>query len=182
HVIRPVRIDNDVYRTAGLDFVLFDDPAADGGGFFPMDPPERVAADVVAEGVDLRAAADPARGVPVPFDKTKAIADHIFVEETRKDDHVAGQPDPSLLQKKAEGVTRVELDAAELHEAPPAKAEHHVCHDLPSALNDRDAERRGQLVGRYDHIANVPDVGAVEDAQAPVRRPHGPRFIDAVQF
>ncbi len=132
--------------------------------------------------MDLRSAADAIRGVDVPFHEPKTIADDVFVEQPGEDDDIAIQPGAALLEEEAERVARVEIDAAELHQAAPSEAEHRMRHDLSSALDERDADGGIEIAGGDDDVAHVPDGRTVDDAKPPVRRPPGPRFFDPVEL
>src|SRR5438105_4352790 len=70
---------------------------------------------------------------------SKAVARNIIAEEAREDDHVSAETRTALLQKKSEGIARVEVDAREPRQTAAAKNEPCVRGDLFAAFDERKA-------------------------------------------
>src|SRR6185436_10173444 len=121
YAARLERVDDDVYDASGLEVGLLHDPAAEACGFFPGDVAERVAADVLAEGVDLRARARTIRRALVADQRAELLARRFDAGDARKDDDLAVQTEASLLEKEAERIARVRIERSELHQAAAAE-------------------------------------------------------------
>src|SRR5438067_8231789 len=101
---RLVGIDDDVHRARFVALGLLDDPAAERRRFLPGHVTQRIAARVLAEGMDVGAGARPRRRVLVALDGADALARDVLVEEVRVDDDVAADRHTPLFQKESERI------------------------------------------------------------------------------
>src|SRR5207253_4747530 len=101
---RPVRIDDDMHHARGVEVRLLDDPAPETGRLFPVDVAEGIAADVLAERVDLGARAGAVRVALFADHGTETLARAGVVEEAGEDDHLSADLHAPLLEEKAERI------------------------------------------------------------------------------
>src|ERR1051325_4630112 len=103
-VPRLVRIHHHMHGTRGFGIRLLHDPAAEGGGLFPVDMAEGVAAHVLAEGVDLAARPGPVRCVLIAFHRPEPRARGLVAAEPREEEELPVDADAPPLQEEVEEV------------------------------------------------------------------------------
>src|SRR5438445_8174740 len=132
--------------------------------------------------MNVRADSGAIRRMLLAVDSTETLARRLFVQQARKDDHFAADACPPLLQKEAEGISCIQIKYLKVYDSATLEKERRLNANFAAAIDDRNEDRIRQLGRSDDHIANVPEHRAVRDPQLPLRRPPGPRLVNAFEF